>query len=508
MLHHRSWIVGGFVLLWAGLTAAAPPDGAEVSRLIKQLGSGMFAEREEASKALEALGPLALDALRKAANNPDEDAEVRRRAEDLIKAIEKKAETNEILTPTRVTLNFTETPLPVAVQELARQTSYAIRLNPDSERKLADKKITLHTKELTFWEALDQFCAAAQLTQQIGGYVEQPNAPQPVPQPGVQPPQPQPARNLRRRPAIQQFDSNLIMLSEGTPPAAPTFYAGAVRIRALPPANSAQPAKGEATVTLEIVAEPKLQLRYPLTIKVDHAVDDKGQPVGIAMDGTSHDPQVLETIVLNNGVIIQRAVVGNGKVQEVAFVGQAPAPTGQGRHTLRLKLPDDAGKSLKALKGVVIGQTTRYTPITVDDVMTAAGKTFKAKDVELKILRVDNLGNGQFRICYNLSGSADDGGAVVFPGGNIQMKVVVVGEKISAPGGAPQFTLYDADGQPFIFTGQGSMQTVGPNGMPEIQRFFLFNSLNAQAVPKKLICNLPRQASVDIPFELKNVPLP
>ena len=65
---------------------AKPTSAAEIDRLIKQLGSDAFNEREKASKALEDIGEPALEALRKAANKRD-DAEVRCRAEKLVKAL-------------------------------------------------------------------------------------------------------------------------------------------------------------------------------------------------------------------------------------------------------------------------------------------------------------------------------------------------------------------------------------------------------------------------------------
>jgi len=66
-------------------TAAPMKTAAEIERLIEQLGSDQFGEREAASKALEAIGEPALDALRKAATGSS-DAEIRQRAEDLVKA--------------------------------------------------------------------------------------------------------------------------------------------------------------------------------------------------------------------------------------------------------------------------------------------------------------------------------------------------------------------------------------------------------------------------------------
>lgn len=60
---------------------------SEVSRLIQQLGSDRFTEREAASKALEAIGEPALDALRHSLETTN-DAEVRKRAKQVVETVE------------------------------------------------------------------------------------------------------------------------------------------------------------------------------------------------------------------------------------------------------------------------------------------------------------------------------------------------------------------------------------------------------------------------------------
>src|SRR5262249_44608798 len=47
------------------------PDAAAINKLVKQLGSSDFQEREAATRALEAIGLPALEALRKAAKDDD-----------------------------------------------------------------------------------------------------------------------------------------------------------------------------------------------------------------------------------------------------------------------------------------------------------------------------------------------------------------------------------------------------------------------------------------------------
>ena len=71
-------------------TAAPEQTRAEIERLIKQLGSDEFSEREAATKALEAIDEPALGALRKAATE-GADPEVRRRAERIVAAMDARS---------------------------------------------------------------------------------------------------------------------------------------------------------------------------------------------------------------------------------------------------------------------------------------------------------------------------------------------------------------------------------------------------------------------------------
>src|SRR5437773_1860038 len=82
------------LLLAAGGTAWAGSDkevdNARIVQLIEQLGNDRFSAREEASKALEAIGKPALNPLREAAAR-NKDAEIRRRAQILVDRIDMTA---------------------------------------------------------------------------------------------------------------------------------------------------------------------------------------------------------------------------------------------------------------------------------------------------------------------------------------------------------------------------------------------------------------------------------
>src|SRR5262249_1169655 len=148
-----------------------------------------FEAREKATKELEAIGTPALKALREAAK--DGDAEVKARAKKLLEQIEKKAATEKALAPTKVKLTFKDTPLADAVSEFNKKSGYPITV-PDPENKLKDRKVTLDTGEVTFWEAFDKFCEKAGLVEASWADIMKPIAPPPGGGPGggILPPPP------------------------------------------------------------------------------------------------------------------------------------------------------------------------------------------------------------------------------------------------------------------------------------------------------------------------------
>ena len=85
-----TWIPRGFAVLLLVLpfvpVVADDLDGAEIARLVKQLGSSDYRMRDAATKRLTEIGEPALDALFRALKIND--VEARRRAEQIVAVIE------------------------------------------------------------------------------------------------------------------------------------------------------------------------------------------------------------------------------------------------------------------------------------------------------------------------------------------------------------------------------------------------------------------------------------
>ena len=88
------------------------------------------------------------------------DPEVRTRAGALAQKIE-----NALLTqPTRLQLNFQNSPLPEVARSLSRQTGFRIELYPANLPKWRQQRVNLNESEsVDFWKAIDQLCDLAGL---------------------------------------------------------------------------------------------------------------------------------------------------------------------------------------------------------------------------------------------------------------------------------------------------------------------------------------------------------
>ncbi len=138
---------------------AAKVSSEQIAKLVKQLSSEDFEEREKATKELEAVGARRWTLC---ATRPRTARSRSRRANAIIRKVEGKAANEKLLAPTKVKLSFKDTPLADAIAEFNKKSGYTIELH-DPEKKLKDRTVTLDTGEVTFWEAFDKFCEKAGL---------------------------------------------------------------------------------------------------------------------------------------------------------------------------------------------------------------------------------------------------------------------------------------------------------------------------------------------------------
>jgi hypothetical protein len=469
--------------------AAEPPVVERVATLIEQLGSEQFQERERATQALDAIGGPALPALRQAAKSKD--LEVSRRAKRLIVRIERRLETARVLQPKRVRLVYKETPLLEAVADFGKRTGHTMQLEGD-QAKWKDRKITLDTGDVPFWDAFEQFCKKAGLVERGTGPAQVDDMPMYRTGRGGRV---QVVRSWRDvgRPAAQPT-----ILAEGKQERVPSCRAGALRIRALPAKveGKGDPKRGgERRFDLELACDPRINWQELISMKITKAIDDQGQSL---LQPVVYQPDDGASLDDMDQVIIIDATTGRAKGR------YAPAPT---LAPVRLKPAAKPSKMLKEVHGTIAARVEAPAEplMTVDNILKAAGKRVEGPDGGfLKVLDV-TLGDDAYAIRLQLQA----------PGGQLLMggppfarrgRVVVVRDSSGAGGDGTVFSIIDAKGKPMPLEriqGQAGRRLVGPR-----EYTLFFTPGRGQPKPAKLVYSGRRSVVIEVPFTLKDVPLP
>ena len=356
------------------------PD--RIPRLIAELGSPRFAERDNASRDLDAIGEPALAGLRQAARGAD--AEVCRRAEELIERIEKRLETARLLEAKRARLIFKDKPLADAIAELSRETGLQIQLGGDKS-KVANQKITLDTGEVTPWQAFEQFCVKAGLTERVPPVVKKP-------EPATTDAKAREEVLLKRQLVaimlVEQSQANFgpqpagpVTLYDGKPERVPTHVAGAVRVQALPASFKGpnQPAAlGQPGLNLVITPHPAVKWHRIVDVRIERAVDEFGQL--LSQPPASTQPNGGNDMIFNQ--------LG-GRVVIWSDSGEMPVVNTR-QTAVRLKPGNKPSKMLKEVRGIVAAQvqTPSEPLISVDNILRAAGRSVKGdKGGSIKVLK-------------------------------------------------------------------------------------------------------------------------
>jgi hypothetical protein len=341
---------------------------ADPAALVAQLGAGRYTEREAASKALEQLGRPALAALR--AVRDTRDPEIRTRAAHLVQKIE-----GALLTqPSRVRLDFDNAPLTQVVQTLSQQVGFKVTLYPENLSKWRTQRVTLHQSEpVPFWKAIDQLCEAAQLQHNPSVHV------------GVGPREPTfPLTDSTMRPIMPSSDDGPFRVSlmsldyerhlsyavvgAGIRPQLgrnPMNPAGR-RPQAAAPARPNPMMTEQFTAHLVVTAEPRLSLSQSGAIQVIEAEDDLGH----SLVASGKAAPVFNRYAGYFGVL-------NGSVMQL----QVP-----------LDRPETAGARIKKLRGVIpLTVSSRRPDPLIVPLNQGVGKRFENADVELTVHEIRSV---------------------------------------------------------------------------------------------------------------------
>jgi hypothetical protein len=511
-------------------------DATRIGKLISQLGSDSFADREQARRDLEAIGVPALKGLRQAETKGD--LETARRVVELIRTIEEQRLTAELLTPKKVHLKLKDVPVLQAVEILAKLSGYAVRVDGD-RTLLTGKTVTLDTGMVTFWEAVDRLSEKAGLVEKLtlasipgepnqdtvvmdrsnfglvneGGAVAGRRHGKRLPPPP--PPlrlMPLPAKLSDKQVAENQAAQKqkeaegpppmvipgLVILAPGVAARQHIGYAGAARLllkHARPSSAKPQAALKHCDLVLETIAEPRLLGFATIGVPtIARAIDEHGQALTFVIDpmqekllGTP-DPLVIGGISdLPNGMPISQ-----------------PALRGV---TIRFQPGAKAARHLKELTGSVTGR------------VLMPNATLAALDLKSAARNADIKGGGRLQVVkfdkFGAPGMPDDVCSLVYtldrlPGGGNPNMMFVRGNRQVIVNGMPVAELLDAKGNRLaVASGPSLNQEQGPDGqVVKTTVTVQFRRDPGQGEPGQLVLTGMHTATVVVPFRFEDVLLP
>ena len=257
------------VILGLSLSAGTGPDPRS---LIDQLGSARFADREAASEALQRLGREAFPALKDARKNLD--PEVKNRAEVLLDTIEQ----NMLIRASIIPFEGSDLTVSRVVEEIDRIEGVKIPLAEEASTR-RKKSVAPLAEGVSFWQAADLLGLALQWDADLQFERGSPR---------------RASRPRWRILAEERLDPSdwgpvRVRPSAVVLAPAPQIFNGFAP-REIPAPPRVDP---DLLIPLEVLVEPKLNVRLAGPIKVFEASDNLGQSWGISTQA-SGDPNLAQ----------------------------------------------------------------------------------------------------------------------------------------------------------------------------------------------------------------------
>ncbi len=469
-------------LLLLVILGQAPDEQTDPAALAAQLGSGRYAEREAASESLLRLGRTALPVLREARSSRD--MEVRNRAYNLIQRIE-----GALLTePSRVRLDFDNASLSEIARSLSQQTGFKVVLNPENLPKWKSQRVTLRQPDpIPFWKAVDRLCDAAQLQYNLAsnGLVG-PREPTFPLNDGT-------LRTITPNSDHGPFRVSLVSVdyerhvNYGIPGAG--FGAGAGfgpgpgfrpqvgnppplrRPQVMPPPRLYPITNSQFSAHLMVAAEPRLSLSQVGTLQVLEAVDNRDNSLILSGNAAPTIHRMPGYFGMMNGSVLQLQA--------------------------QLQRPAMAGETIKKLRGIIpLTVSSRRPDPLIVPLDQGTGKRYENPDVELTVHDIRTQPNSRQTIIELSLKSNERGTTSAEHGdGDIFRDVYPDSQRL-------QLEILDSRGQvvpwsPF------------PSGDSESSHVTLtVMNLSASAPLKELRYHTLTRATVSIPFEFHDIPMP
>jgi hypothetical protein len=550
----------------------APPsantaDSKRISELIEQLGSAKFQERNAAQKELEAIGVPALEQLKKVSKTGD--LETSMRAAELVRKMEEKLFTAGLLAPKRVHLKIKDMAVLDAVNELARLSGYPLQVSGD-RTLVAEKKITLDTGDVTFWEAFDKLCTQAGLVEQVqtlpvpNGRINVLQPPRGGNLPGgilpvVPPKNPRPGPDLKpderkenAKPAGAQAG---VKLEVAVPVAVAQVQVAPLQVQVQPAPAPApiqlqaqalqlesfvMPAQGRQTGITLVPGTPKNQhVSYAGSVRARVYASPGAKPGEYRLIlEASAEPRLQEFALVGNPTI-DKAIDDQGQKLSLSTeasnqgtpaknpavplppgaawgaIGAMPTTAARRQAVLNFKAGEKPAQRFKELAGNVTAQVIAPPEalITLENVLKSAGQSAKGKNGGLlKLNSIVKQDNGDYMLQVYLENppGPNAGGFIgnaVFQMQQVQIQVGGFAGPVAIGNTKGLPELVDAKGKKFQIVQIPNRRANFNNGVGSQEVTLIFHAQDGQGEPDRLVLHGSRTVNVTVPFSFQDVPV-
>ncbi|MBI2808331.1 MAG: hypothetical protein HYX68_25365 [Planctomycetes bacterium] len=484
---------------------------ARVQELARKLGSSSYLERATARKQLQAIGPAALETMRKLPKSSD--LETSRQIAALIDGFEEQLLTVQILAPKEVHLTLKDATVQQAIAELAKISGYPIQFQGDATR-FADKKLTLDTGKTSFWQAFDRLCQEAGLMERID-LTMAPNQPMPFPNRGG-------IRRIQRWPVANQAQARpsgpIIVTNRGAekiagqagkPDLHKSFvsYAGAIKTEL-----RISRAGKELVLKFIVSSEPRLDSASVLgRPALERVLDEKGRTLPLAIQAVKAPPGIPA-----GPMDLQLWIDPNAPHQHARLV------------EARIQDGPNAVKQIKELTGNLSFQLDLHQErlAAIANVLTSAGKSAAGKNggtLRVQSVKKRDDGGVEMQVSIeNLTANPFGGnivfngnGGVIIRGNNVRIQGMIIGPNgVQINGGAGNANanelpvLFDAKGQKFRLGQLLNDNFSFGNGSSSRNATIVFHPNPDQAEPRELVLFGTRTHTIAVPFRFAGVRTP
>jgi hypothetical protein len=293
--------------------------------------------------------------------------------------------------------------------------------------------------------------------------------------------------------AARAWDGQLTLVDGRSSPH-PTYQAGTVRIRALTAKEIVPDLHGgDVSFLIEITPQPKTAWQQVVALRIDKALDGSGQDVASLLDTRSEWSHLAAT----TGAALWDAQTG----QPLPACRDVP---------VRFKSEEKHTGILKEVHGVVVAQvqTEPQTILTVDDVFKESGRPLASEEGDsLRVIHAERQANGDVQLRIELVDASSPNPLWVMRGGVMRPNRLFRrgAMAIEANPSSAQLLLLDRDGQGLPLRSRNDEMVINGNALA---RLITLTYHSGPAEPRKLVYSRRRTILIEIPFVLRDIPLP